>query len=84
MILDILFSDKKIKFCHIDVDVYEGAKEITEWLWDRLVVGGIIIYDDFGFSGTQGVTNFVENERQKTDRLVLHNLNGHGIIIKIQ
>ena len=77
-------ADRTFKFCHIDVDVYEGAKIITEWIWERLVVGGVIVYDDFGFSGTQGVTEFVEGERAKDDRLVIHNLNGHGIIVKLR
>lgn len=73
----------KFKFCHIDVDVYESARAITEWVWERLVIGGVVIFDDFGFRNTQGVTSFVESQRNKSDRLVIHNLNGHGIIIKI-
>ena len=77
-------SNCNFKFCHIDVDVYKGAKEITEWLWNRLVIGGVIIYDDYGFKGTQGVTKFVNEQREKPDRLVLHNLNGHGVIIKFR
>lgn len=77
-----MVKDRKFKLCHIDVDVFEGAKQITEWIWDRLVIGGIIIYDDFGFSSTQGVTKYVESQRNMPDRLVVYNLNGHGIIIK--
>lgn len=71
-----------IKLCHIDVDVYEGARQITEYIWDYLLIGGIIVYDDYGFSGTQGVTKYVDAQRHKKDRIVLHNINGHGIIIK--
>lgn len=75
-------ESNNFKFCHIDVDVYESAKSITNWIWDKMVVGGIIVYDDFGFQEMQGVTLFVESQRLKSDRLVIHNLNGHGIIIK--
>ncbi len=77
-------KDRKFKFCHIDVDVYQGAKEITEWIWDKLVIGGTVVYDDYGFSGTQGVTKFVESQREMEDRIVIHNLNGHGVIVKIK
>lgn len=74
-----IVKNKKFKLCH--VDVFQGAKETTEWTWDKLVVRDIIIYDDLGFSGTQSVTKFVESQREKTDRIVMHNLNDHGIII---
>lgn len=77
-----IVENKKFKLCHIDVDVFEGAKEISEWVWGKLIVGGCIVYDDYGFSGTQGVTKYVESQRGKSDRIVLHNLNGHGVIIK--
>ena len=73
-----------IKLCHIDVDVYEGARQVTEHIWEQLVVGGVIVYDDFGFSGTQGVTKYVESQRNKPDRLVIHNINGHGLIVKVR
>ena len=72
-----------IKLCHIDVDVYEGAKQITEYVWEKLVIGGIIVYDDYGFSGTQGVTKFVNSQRGLNDRHVIHNINGHGVIVKL-
>jgi len=77
-------ESNKFKFCHIDVDVYESAKSVTEWIWDKMVLGGVIVFDDFGFKSMQGVTLFVESQRMKSDRLVIHNLNGHGIIIKIR
>jgi hypothetical protein len=30
-----------------------------------------------------GITQMVNEERAKNDRLVIHNLNGHGIVIKL-
>lgn len=79
-----LIKDGLFRFCHIDVDVYQSAKDIVEWLWSRLVVGGIIVFDDYGFRGYAGVTSFVNEQRTKKDRIVVHNLNGHAVLIKIQ
>ena len=76
-------SKEKFRFCHIDVDVYQSAKEITDWIWPRLVRGGIIAYDDYGFRGCHGVTKFINEEKNKTDRVILYNVNGHAIIIKL-
>ncbi len=78
-----LIDDKIFRFCHIDVDVYQSAKDIVDWLWPRLAVGGMVVFDDYGFWACEGVTRFVDQERNKKDRTVIQNLNGHAILIKI-
>jgi O-methyltransferase len=76
-------KDHRFRLCHIDVDVYESAKNILDWIWDAIVVGGIVVYDDYGFDGCQGITRFVNEQAAAKDRLVLHNLNGHAIVVKM-
>ena len=76
-------EDLQFRFCHIDVDVYQSAKDIVEWIWDKMVPGGIIVYDDYGFRGCDGITKYVEEQMMSKDRLVIHNLNGHAIIVKL-
>ncbi len=71
----------RFRLCHIDVDTYQSAKDIMDWVWPRLVVGGVVVYDDYGFDKCSGVTRHVN---ELTDRLVLYNLNGHAIVIKIK
>jgi O-methyltransferase len=70
------------RFCHIDVDTYQSAKDVLEWVWGKLLVGGIVIFDDYGFRYCEGVTKLVEELRGLPDRLLIHNLNGHAILIK--
>ena len=77
-----LINDQAFRFCHVDVDVYQSAKDITEWIWPKLIIGGMIVFDDYGFWGCEGVTRFVDEERNKKDRIVVQNLNGHAIVIK--
>ena len=79
-----LFEGSTFKLCHIDVDVYLSAKDVQSWIWDKLIIGGVIVFDDFGFSSTDGITNFVNEQRKLTDRTVIHNLNGHAVIIKLK
>ncbi len=71
------------RLCHIDVDVYESARNVNEWIWDRLVPGGLVIYDDYGFEACDGVTRYVDEQRAKHDRCVFHNLNGHAVVVKL-
>ena len=74
--------DDRFRLVHIDVDVYESAKDVFDWSWPRLAEGGMVIFDDYGCPATPGVTQFVNERRSETDRLMLHNLNGHAILIK--
>lgn len=90
-ILEGIFPDQtgsqvenlKFRLCHIDVDVYQSAKDIDNWIWDKMVTGGMIVYDDYGSSSCDGITQYVEEQMNLSDRLVIHNLNGHAIIVKL-
>lgn len=75
-------ADHAFRFCHVDVDVYRSAKDIVEWVWSRLVVGGIVVFDDFGFPSTRGVAQLVHELEDRTDLVCVQNVNGHAILIK--
>lgn len=36
-------------FVHVDVDIYESVMECCKFFYPRLVQGGILIFDDYGF-----------------------------------
>lgn len=75
-------AETKFGFCHIDVDVYNSAKDIVNWIWDKLIPGGVIVFDDYGFHYCDGITRFVNELKQDNNKLVIHNLNGHAIVVK--
>lgn len=75
-------TDERLRLVHVDVDVYQSAKDVFDWAWPRLSPGGVAVFDDYGFPACPGVTQFVDEQRGLPDRLVIHNLNGHGIVIK--
>lgn len=73
----------RFRFCHIDVDVYQSARDVLHWVWPRLVVGGMVVFDDYGIAGCEGIAALVNEHADAKDRVVLHNLNGHAIMVKI-
>ncbi len=75
-------ESRGFRLCHIDVDVYESAMLTFEWIWPRLVPGGIVVFDDYGFYSCAGVTRFVNQMRGRPDRVVIYNVNGHAVVIK--
>ena len=81
-------ADIRFRFCHIDVDVYQSALDVLEWVWPRLTVGGIVVFDDYGFYGCEGVTalgNELLQTAQNTDAdyRFMYNLSGQGVMVKI-
>lgn len=79
-----LVADKQFSLCHIDVDAYPSGKDVLEWVWPRLNVGGMIIFNDYGFPLTRGITRLVNEQAGLPDRVVIHNLNGNGLIVKVK
>ena len=75
--------DSKIAFLHCDVDVYESSKDIVEWTLPRMPSGGIIVFDDYGFQGCEGVTRYCNELRSTPGLVFIHNLNGHAVFVKL-
>jgi O-methyltransferase len=73
-----------ISLLHIDVDVYQSAKDIIQWALPRLPRGAKIVFDDYGFFGCAGVTRLVNELRESLrDFAFFYNLNGHAILVRI-
>lgn len=45
---------KSLAFAHIDVNLYEPTKEATRFCLEKMSVGGIILFDDYGWPATFG------------------------------
>lgn len=60
-----LHPHKKYRFVHIDVDLYQSVKDGLDYFYPRMINGGVILLDDYGFESTEGakfaVNEFIEN-----------------------
>ena len=77
-------EDSKFAFVHIDVDLYQSAKDCCTFFYDRMVRGGVMIFDDYGFpryrfAEKQAVDEFF---RDKPESLISLST-GQCIVIKI-
>jgi hypothetical protein len=66
----------KIALLHIDTDVYEPAVTILENMYDRVVTGGIIMFDDYGtFPGeTKAVDEFFSDKGLVIEKLSISHI----------
>jgi O-methyltransferase len=76
-------ADRRFRMCHIDVDVYDSAKAVLEWVLPRLADGGAVVFDDYGFYECNGVTEFVDEVTKDPKLFLVHNLNGHAVVVKL-
>tara|TARA_B100000902_G_scaffold75013_1_gene79899 strand:+ start:905 stop:1669 length:765 start_codon:yes stop_codon:yes gene_type:complete len=74
----------KVKICHIDVNTYSDTMKSFSWIDKKIIKNGVIIFDDFGIWGVNGVKRFIyslEKSRSK-DYIFIKNYFGQCILIK--
>lgn len=57
------FQDCKVdqvSFAHVDVDIYRAVLDCCEFIYPRLVDGGFLVFDDYGFDSCPGARKAVD------------------------
>jgi O-methyltransferase len=79
--LDQIDTDK---ICYLSIDMNCMAPEIAaaEFFWDKMVCGGVIVLDDYGFKGHYLQKHAFDDFASKRNVKVLSLPTGQGLIIK--
>jgi len=75
-------NTNKICFASIDLNCVDPEKSALEFTWDKLVKGGIIIFDDYGFPGHIHQKISHDEFAKKNNSLIYTSPTGQGILIK--
>jgi len=75
-------NDINFSFLHIDVDLYEPTRDSFAGFYSRVVDGGIILVDDYGFTTCPGATQAVDEFLADKPEQMLRLSGGGGFIIK--
>jgi O-methyltransferase len=59
----------RLRFIHVDCDLYLSTKAALDWCWPLLVPGGVILDDDYGNGSCAGAKRAVD-EFCKAERLI--------------
>jgi len=74
-------TDYKFKFVHLDVDMYESYKDGLNFFYNKMIVGGYIVFDDYNeitcMGATKAVDEFFSDKKEK-----IRNINKSFFIIK--
>lgn len=75
-------EENKFSFVHIDVDMYQPIFDAFEFFYERMVRGGIIVFDDYGFTYFPGAKEAVDKFLQDKDDFFLALPSGQAFMIK--
>jgi len=76
------FSHQKFKWIHIDVDIYSSVKQACEWVYTRMVTGGLMIFDDYGTNACRGAKMAVDEFFADKTEAVMYLPTTQAIVIK--
>jgi predicted O-methyltransferase YrrM len=54
-------SHRSFALVHIDVDIYQPTKDALEFFWEKILPGGIIVCDDYGFANCAGAKKALDD-----------------------
>jgi O-methyltransferase len=78
------YQNLKFRFAHIDLDLYSSTVAALEYVWPRLVEGGVLLLDDYGCSLFPGVKKAVDTffEQFGLTPIPLFDKNISAVVIK--
>jgi O-methyltransferase len=76
-------EDQSISFAHIDVDIYKSVLDCCEFIYPRLLNGGILIFDDYGFPSCPGAKKAVDFFFRDKIEVPLILPTGQAVVFKI-
>lgn len=77
-----LVKSPSFRFVHVDVDLYAPTHNSLEFFYEKMVPGGIIVCDDYGFKSCEGAKIAVDEFFAGKPEPVVHSPTGQAIIIK--
>jgi hypothetical protein len=77
-------ASRQFHFIHLDVDIYKPTLFSLNFFDERLVTGGVIVIDDYGFRTCPGVKQAVDEFKStRNNYFSLHVLTGQCVLVKM-
>ena len=75
-------ADRAFAFVHVDVDLYQPTLDSIAFFYPRLVPGGMLVCDDYGFTTCPGAMKAMDEFFADKPETVIHLPTGQGLVIK--
>lgn len=74
-------SESRFSLVHIDVDLAEPTHEALEFFGPRMIAGGVMVIDDYGFDVCPGARRVTDEYALKAGMPVIEAPTGQGVIL---
>lgn len=75
--------DKRFCLVHIDVDIYRSVLDCCRFFYPRLVLGGCLVFDDYGYPKCPGAKLAVDEFFRDRPETPLYYPNGQSIVVRL-
>jgi hypothetical protein len=76
-------SPDRVAFLHVDLNAAEPEEQAVRHFWPRLSVGGVLVYDDYGWSQYESSKRAADNLARELGFSILSSpTTGQGIAVK--
>jgi len=75
-------SVDRVAFLHVDLNHAPSEIAAVRHFWPRLVRGGVLVFDDYGFEGYEANRDAADALGRELGFLVLTSPTGQGIVVK--
>lgn len=76
-------EDERFSLVHCDADIASSVEACCEFFYPRLVKGGVIVFDDYGFTSTPGAKKVSDAFFADKPEPLLHLVTSQAIAIKL-
>lgn len=73
----------RLAFAHVDVDLYQSVLDCVAYIYPRLVPGGILIFDDYGFPGCVRAREATDKAFANLREKPIYLPTGQALVIKL-
>lgn len=71
-----------ISFAHVDVDIFSAVLDCCEFIYPRLVGGGFLVFDDYGFDSCPGARKAVDQFFRGKPEIPIVLPTGQALVVK--
>jgi len=75
-------GDRRFCFVHIDVDLYQPTRDSLTFFYPRIVEGGMLVCDDYGYLNCPGAKRACDEFAASIPEPLVHLPTGQALIIK--
>ncbi len=72
----------KLAWAHIDVDIYQAVHDSVSYVYERLVPGGFMVFDDYGFPSCIGARRAVDEAFADRPEVPICLPTGQALVVK--